>query len=248
MNQKAEDLNINYSAQRPPTKSRNVFSEIKNFFFRNPGIRTFVEINSEDERKHYSELILKRTGVDVDNYRLLNIHRIAINVPSEFIFKELMTWNGDSMWWPNHIAKANLKNGNLKKIKITLFGLSKNVFRLKNGIFGYHLLHLFNLIALKIQNKPDEDNGRYLLYKCSGGYTIGVFALYARDSNPELNEEEKSQLFVVVSFNFYGKKNLTNLRILNKTWKSIHNRVTANVMDRIKKKCEWDYENHIQPG
>ncbi len=231
----------------PPEKSGNILSELKYFFYRKPEIPTFVKINSEEERKRYSELFLNRTGVAVDNYRLLNIHRIAINTPAEFVFRELLTWNGDSIWWPNHIAKANLKNDDLQKIKITLFGLSHKFFKKRDGFFGFNLLHLFNLNAIKIQHEPDKDNGRLLLYKCSGGYPIGVFAMYVRDSNPELKEEGKAQLFVVVSFNFYGKKSLTNFNLLNKTWKLIHNRVTANIMQRIKDKCEWDYSHQIQP-
>jgi hypothetical protein len=223
-------------------------SEIRNFFLQKPQIPTFVEINSEDDRKRYSELFLKKTGVAVGNYRLLNIHRIAIDTPAEFIFRELLSWNGDSVWWPNRIAKANLKNGRLEKIKITLFGLSKNLFGAQNGFFGYHLLHLFNLNAIKIQREPDEDNGRYLLYKCSGGYPIGVFAMYARDSNRELGESCQSQLFVVVSFNFYGKQSLSKMGILKNSWKRIHNRVTSNIMERIKMKCEWDFLHQIQPG
>lgn len=172
---------------------------------------------------------------------MLNIHRIGINAPSEFIFNELLRWDGDSCWWPNHIAKPNLVNGSLKKIKITLFGLSRSIFKLKNGIFGYHLLHLFNLNAINIQEDPDEDNGRLLLYKCSGGYPIGIFGLYVRDSMYAPEEDGTSQLFIVVGFNFYGSKNLSDLNILNRTWEKIHNRTTANIMDRIKHKCEWDY-------
>jgi hypothetical protein len=231
----------------PLSKSRNFISEIRYFFLQKPPIPTFVEINSEDDRKRYSELFLKRTGVTVDNYHTLNIHRIGIDAPAEFIFRELLSWDGDSVWWPNHIARPVLKNGNLEKIKITLFGLSKNLFGIRNGFFGYHLLHLFNLNAIKIQREPDKDNGRYMLYKCSGGYPIGVFAMYTRDSNPGLDESSQSQLFVVVSFNFYGKQSLSKLRILNNTWKRIHNRATSNIMDRIKMKCEWDYKHQIQP-
>lgn len=233
---------------RPPEKSKNIVSDIRNFFLNIPDVSTFVEIKSADERKRYSDLIFKRTGISVDEFSMLNIHRISIDVPAEFIFEELMTWNGDSYWWPNHIAKANLVNGDLKKIKITLFGLSHSILKLKNGFFGYHLLHLFNLDLLKNQNKPDKNNGRLLLYKCSGGYPIGVFAMYARDSIPAQGEKGMSQLFIVTGFNFYGNKNLSNLNILNKTWEKIHNKVTANVLDRIKHKCKWDYKNFLGNG
>ena len=241
------DKNIDGEVQSPPKKSRNIFSELRYFFFHKPQKPTYIHIDSEEDRKKYSELFLNRTGVPVDNYLLLNIHRISIDAPAGFVFKELLTWNGDSIWWPNHIARANLKNGNLNKIKITLFGLSHNIFKLKNGLFGYHLLHLFNLNAIDIRQEPDSDNGRLLLYKCSGGYPIGVFAMYTRDSISELGEDKQSQLFVVVSFNFYGKKSLSSLNFLSKTWKMIHNRVTSNIVERIKDKCEWDYSHSIQP-
>jgi len=227
--------------QPPPVKSKNVLSDIRNFLLQIPEIKTFVEFNSENDHKRYSELIFKRTGIAVDKYRMLNIHRISINAPSKFIFEELMTWDGNSSWWPNYIAKANLVNGSLEKIKITLFGLSHSIFKLKNGIFGYHLLHLFNLNAIKIHKNPDSNNGRLLLYRCSGGYPIGIFAMYARDSIPEQDEVEMSQLFIVVGFNFYGSKNLSNLNLLNRTWEKVHNKVTANIMGKIKLKCEWDY-------
>lgn len=229
----------------PPAKSRNIVSDIKNFFLNTPSTSTLVKINSDFDRNRYSDLIYQRTGISVDEYKVLNIHRIGINAGSSFIFDELLTWDGDSKWWPNHIAKANLVNGSLNKIKITLFGLSHSIFRLKNGIFGYHLLHLFNLSALKIQDKPDALNGRLMLYKCSGGYPIGIFCLYVRDSRSETGEKEMSQLFTVVGFNFYGNKSLSNLNLLNKTWENIHNRVTTNVMNRIKIKCEWDFNNEI---
>lgn len=229
----------------PLKKSGNVISDVKNFFLKVPAYNTFVEINSEDDRNRFMEIISKRLGVGVDNYKVLNIHRISINTPTEFVFNELLTWDGNSSWWPNHISKANLTNGNLEKIKITLFGLSQNLFKLKNGVFGYHLLHLFNLSAIKFQREPDINNARYLLYRCSGGYPIGVFALYVRDSIKEQKEEGLSQLFAVVGFNFYGKKSISGLNFLHRTWEGIHNRVTANVLDRIKLICEWDYNQSI---
>lgn len=240
-----EQRNLNNHAQPVPARSKSIFSDIRSFFLHSPATKTFVEIKTEDERKKYTDLIFQRTGVSVDQYRMLNIHRISIDTPAEFIFDELMTWNGDSSWWPNHIAKANLVNNSLEKIKITLFGLSNTLLKLKNGIFGFHLLHLFNLNAMKIQKNPDANNGRLLLYKCSGGYPIGIFAMYTRDSIVEQEEKDLSQLFIVVGFNFYGNKNLSNLNILNRTWEKIHNKVTVNVLDKIKLKCEWDYINFL---
>ena len=53
----------------------------------------------------------------------------------------------------------------------------------------------------------------------------------------------KEKLFTVVGFNFYGNKSLSNLNILNRTWENIHNKVTSNIMERIKHICEWDFKN-----
>lgn len=235
-----DQIVINNYTTQPPEKSRNIISDVRNYFFKKPHRSTLVKIQSEEDRKKYGKLILKRTGIGVDKYRMLNIHNISIEAPAEFVFDELLTWDGDSIWWPNHLAKPNLKNGNLEKIRITLFGLSQNLFKNKNG-FGFSLLHLFNLNAIKIRKDPDEENGRYLLYKCSGGYPIGIFSMYVRDSMPEIGEHGESQFFAVVGFNFYGSRNLSKLNILNKTWESIHNRVTSNILQRLKLKCEWDY-------
>ena len=52
-----------------------------------------------------------------------------------------------------------------------------------------------------------------------------------------------SQLFIMVSFNFYGKKTLSKMSLVNKIWEGIHNRVTANVANRFKKLIEWKFEH-----
>ena len=100
--------------EKPPARSRNIFSDFKNYFIHQPQQPTLIKINSEEDRKKYGTLILQRTGIGVDKYRMLNIHNISIDAPSSFIFDELLTWNEDSIWWPNHLAKPNLKNGSLK--------------------------------------------------------------------------------------------------------------------------------------
>ena len=115
----------------------------------------------------------------------------------------------------------------------------------KNGKPGLRLLRLFNLKARTFQKIPvpfDGDNARYMLYNCSGGYPIGVFALYVRSSIPDRDEEQMSQLFMMVGFNFYGKESWSNWNFVNKTWENIHNRVTNNVVNRFKQLCEWQFE------
>jgi hypothetical protein len=109
---------------------------------------------------------------------------------------------------------------------------------------------LFQLNALRIQHLPDPsdfDNARYLLYNCSGGYPIGIFAMYTRSSIPDQQEKDQTQLFMVVGFNFYGREDLSGDRFVNRLWEKIHNRVTANIMHRFKQLCEWRFQK-IQEG
>jgi hypothetical protein len=236
---------LNPNQKCPPEKSRGIFSDIRYFFLKNPSIKTLVRFISDQDRKQYEHSIRQRTGIDVDKYHMLNIHKIGIEAPSSYLFEELLQWNGDSSCWPNHIAKVTLLDNKLQKIRVSLFGLSRHILGFRNGLFGLHFLQLFNLDAIKIQRIPDpadHDNARYLLYKCSGGYPIGIFSMYVRTSIPERGETEMSQLFILVGFNFYGKKALSKLSLLNRFWEGIHNRVTMNIANRFKQLCEWRFE------
>jgi hypothetical protein len=193
---------------------------------------------------------MQRVGIEVDQYRLLNIHGIGIEVPASILFDELLKWNGDSICWPNHIARVNLQNNSLNNILISLFGKSGDQPDHRNGFLSFRFPQLFILEALKIQATPsdfDIDNARYLLYRCKGGYPIGVFSMYVRSSIPERGETSMSQLFIMVSFNFYGKKVLTRLNFINKMWEAVHNRVTANVANRFKILMEWKFEHLKEP-
>ena len=132
----------------------------------------------------------------------------------------------------------------LEQIRILPFGWSKYPFRFMNSIFGLHIIPLFYLKSIRFKQVPDTfdfDNARYLLYRCSGGYPIGIFAMYVRSSIEELGEIASSQLVFAVSFNFYGKEKQNN-RLVNKIWEAVHNRVTANVLNRIKQLSEWRVE------
>ncbi len=236
--------------KKPPRRSRSVFSDIRYFLLSNPKIKTLVKLDAESDRQDYVNSILQRTGIGVDKYRMLNIHRIGVEAPASYLFEELLRWNGDSTCWPNHIARVKLIDNKLDKIRVSLFGLSRHILGLRNGIFGHHFLQLFNLDAIKIQRFPDpsdNDNARYLLYKCSGGYPIGVFSMYVRSSIPERGETEMSQLFILVGFNFYGNESLSKVTVLNKTWEAIHNRVTLNIANRIKQLSEWRFEEIKNP-
>jgi hypothetical protein len=238
----------NSHLKRPPSKSIGIWSDIRSFLLNKPQIPTYIKFRTEEERQLYTSSVLQRTGIGMDSYRVLNIHRIGIEVPAVFVFEELLKWNGDSSCWPNHIARVTLRNGELDNIRVNLFGWPSDPFNPRKMIAGHQLFHLFNLNAIKIQTTPapfDFDNARYLLYKCSGGYPIGVFSMYVRSSIPERGEKELTQLFIMVGFNFYGNKTLTKLNIINKTWEAVHNRVTENIMNRFKKLCEWRFDKFV---
>ncbi len=229
----------------PPDKSNGILSDINSFFLNTPKTPTLIKFQSKSERQDYSQRIMQRLDINVNDYGILNIHQIGINAPVKYIFEELLKWNGDSTCWPNYIAKVDKVDNHLERIRIFLFGKTKYPFGLKNGILGLKFIPLFNLSAIHFQRLPDPvnfDNARYLLYKCSGGYPVGVFSMYVRSPISEQHEKEQTQLFFLVGFNFYGHKNWSKGNIINKIWELIHDRVTSNTMNRFKQLCEWKFE------
>jgi len=235
----------NSHEKHPPGKSKNVFSDIRNFLINKPSKATFIRFKTFQDRINIRESIMQRIGMDASIYEVLNVHKIGIDAPANYIFDELMNWNGDSTCWPNHIAKVDRVNGQIDNIQILPFGRKTYPFGIKNGLFGFHFIPLFSLNAQKIQSTPDSieaDNARYLLYNCSGGYPIGFFTMYVRSSIAPLNEKEQSQIFFVVGFDFFGRKNWTKNHLIVRIWLLIHNRVTQNVMNRFKELCEWRFE------
>ncbi len=231
----------------PYKKSNSIFSDIKYFFFNKPEQKTFIDLKRNGDRKRYNKLIFERTGYDVGDYTLLNIHQIGVNTPVDYLFEELMRWNSDSCWWPNHIAKVHVLDNNLSHIDVFLFGKLNFKHRNREKSPEFHLLRLFNLSILKKIQKEDNgdthENAHYLFYKCSGGYPIGVFSLFTRNSIPENNEDCESQLFMMVSFNPHGIKSLSKVKFFARIWEAIHNRVTTNSLTRIKNYCELNYQN-----
>jgi len=230
---------------KPPNRSNHIFSDIRYFLLHKPEVSTLIRFNTTLERENYMYRILQRLGVEVDSYRVLNIHKIGINAPVKYIFEELLKWDGDSSCWPNHIAKVVSRNNSLEKLSIFLFGWTRFPSWIKNGFLGRSFIPLFKLNAITIKKIPDPlgyDNARYLLYKSRGGYPIGVFSMYVRSSIAVQEEIEQSQLFLVVGFNFYGKEKWSNRNFINRMWEAIHDRVTLNVMHRFKQLCEWRFE------
>lgn len=227
----------------PPTRSKGIWSDIKYFFLNTPEKPTLIKYKTEEDRENYNQRIAQRFGIDPNKYSVLNIHKIGVEAPPSYVFDELLRWNGDSTCWPNHIAKISLVNNRLENIRVLLFGREKYPFGFRKSFLGLKLLPLFNMNAVRIKKIPDPfdfDNARYLLYECSGGYPIGIFFMYVRSSIGELGETEQSQLFLTVGFNFYGKEDWSKkFKIFDKIWQLIHNRVTANVVSRIKQLAEW---------
>lgn len=235
---------VSVPAVQPPERSRGVLSDIRMFFLHRPEIPTRIRFGTANERVNYSQRIMQRLGTAVQEYAVLNIHQIGVEAPARYVFEELLDWNGDSTCWPNHIATVHRKEGRLENIEILLFGRKRYLPGLADGLFCLRESPLFDLNAIRIQRAPDPaggDNARYLLYACSGGYPIGIFSMYARSSIPEQHESGQTQLFIVVGFDFYGQKRRPLQRLLGPLWERIHNRVTANVANRLKQLCEWRF-------
>jgi hypothetical protein len=238
---KKEDIKIEL---KPPSKSKNVFTDFINFMWNRPETPTLIKFETDEDRKEYNERILQRIGLKVDRFSILNLHKIGVEAPVSLVFNELLNWNGDSTCWPNHVAHVQRINNEIEQIQILPFGWKNYPLGLKS-FFGFHPIPLFNLDSIRIKSTPDSfdfDNARYLLYKCSGGYPIGIFMMYVRSSIAEMSETESSQLIFAVGFNFYGKEKSKSPKLVNRIWEGVHNRVTTNVLNRIKQLCEWRIE------
>lgn len=234
------------SGKKPPSRSKGLLTDVILFLLKKPEKPTLILFDSEEERDTYNQRVTQRIGIDPNRYSVLNIHKIGVEAPVSYVFNELLQWNGDSTCWPNHIAKVDLIENDLNSISILPFGWKKYPFRFMKSFFGLELIPLFLLNAIRIKKTPDAfdfDNARYLLYECTGGYPIGIYVMYVRSSIAEMGELAQSQLIFAVGFNFYGKKDWQKRRkLVNRIWERIHNRVTANVLNRIKQLAEWRIE------
>jgi hypothetical protein len=228
---------------KPPSRSKSLWTDIRYFLFHKPKIPTLIKFSSDEERDNYNHRVAQRIGIDPNRYSVLNIHKIGIEAPVSYVFNELLNWNGDSTCWPNHIAQVDRIENDLEHIQILPFGWKKYPFPFRRSFFGLKLIPLFYLNSIRIKRMPDPfdfDNARYLLYECCGGYPIGIYIMYVRSSIPEMGETAQSQLIFVVGFNFYGKQDWQKRRkLINHLWVMVHNRVTSNVLNRIKQLGEW---------
>jgi hypothetical protein len=223
-------------------RTRGLFSDLRTFVLRKPPLTTLVPSSKESERQDYGQRILQRVGIDVTDYSVLNIHGIGIRAPGTHVFQEVLQWTGESPCWPNHLATVEHLDEKHENMRIFLLGRWTRWLRRRWPGPGFGAL--FHLKALKRQQVPDPwnfDNARYLLYECSGGYPIGYLAIYVRSSIPDRQEAEETQLFFAVGFNFFGKKGGPRPGIVQKVWERLHNRVTANVLNRFKQVCEAEF-------
>lgn len=223
---------------------RGVLSDLRGFFLSRPTIPTLIEYSTDEEREDYSQRIRQRVGISVTGYNILNIHRIGIRAPVKFVHEELMRWDGTSSYWPNHIATVESIEGSREHIQIVVLGRLTHFLRNWRRPSAAKFGTLFKMTALNFQHVPkpsDVDNARFLLYECSGGYPIGVFCMYVRSSVKEQEDEDLAQLFIAVSFNFYGRKGRPRVPLIGRVWELVHNRVTANILNKFKRDCEADF-------
>lgn len=232
-------------------------ADLGTYFLSRPAIPTLIEFPSLHEREDYSHRILQRIGVNVSGYTILNIHRIGVEAPVSYVFDELSDWDGRPRCWPNWIATLDPDGGGPtahgealppgssrslpEHLDVRLFGGLQAAHRVMQKFFGPRCGRLFRLTLRRLQSDPDPadfDNARYLFFDCSGGYPIGIMAVYVRSPIAELGEQGQSQLFMAVGFNFYGRRDWPHLGIVNRAWEAIHNRVTANVLNEFKQDCE----------
>ncbi len=226
----------------PPCRdaSGGVVSDTLGFLLHRPEIPTQVSVESDTWREDYTSRIAQRTGVDVSVYSILNIHRIEIDAPVETVFDEVERWSGGSPCWPDHIATIEEYPGEQDGLRVVAFGRTP-IMRGLRRIFGPQLGTLFRMSVVEARRIPDAadaDNARFFLWRCSGGYPIGVFSIFVRSGIPERGEPEATQMFFAVGFNPFGRKLLGRIRPFRTLWQSVHDRVTSNVMNRFKRLCE----------
>ncbi len=231
---------MNPSISMPP-ESRSTLDDIRLFFLRRPERPTLVETETEVERDDMAERIEQRIGIDVESYSVLNVHQIGIEAPVWLVFDEIARWSGQSPAWPNYVATVEGLDAKRERVRIVLLGDPDAQTRGEGWRLGARLRTLFNMRLLDVHAEPeadDQDNARYLVWECSGGYPIGVFSIYARSAIPSRGETETTQLFFAVGFNPYGRRFLSAIFPVRRTWEAIHNRVTANILNRFKAMCE----------
>ncbi|MHC4449209.1 MAG: hypothetical protein ACYS0E_03555 [Planctomycetota bacterium] len=203
-----------------PAPSRGLLGDIYHFLLRRPARSTHVVIQDAAGREHYGRRIARHLGTPVDEYSVLNIHRIGINATADQVMDAIRNGAALDACWPNHLARVE-RNGTAEA---------------RVSVLGCRFWSLFRLTEIEVD--PVEGEARHLLFRSHGGYPIGIFAMFVRPSIRELNEEASSQFFFVVSFNFYGRPHGWVARFVHGIWEAIHNRATGNILNRFRKTCE----------
>ena len=219
--------------------------DIRDFMLTRPPSDTAVPAATLEDRRDISRRIQQRVDIDVTPYSILNIHQVGIEAPGRTVFDRLMGWDGESSYWPNHLARATRLDAGMHRIDIHLFGWRR--------FLGWKVKPLFRLEAVRILVEPgptDPDNHRYVMFRCEGGYPIGHFIMYVRSSIATRGETEPTRLFLAVGFNVYGRRRLARAgpaRLVTALWEMLHNRVTSHVLHRLKVLCE-DEVHGIENG
>lgn len=214
-------------AKSEPNGRAGFLSDCARFIVRSPAEQTFLDLSQPGRREIYDSRVLERLGVNVAEADVLNIHRIGIEAPPEIVWSDVAKWNPDAGYLPERIVRCAWEDENHERGGVRLLGLS--------------FLPLFRLNLVRRQDVPppnDPDHARYVLYRCSGGYPMGVFSIYIRSRIAAEGEVEPTQMFFMVSFDFFGKKHWLGARAVRPVWESVHNRVTAQILNRFKAYCQ----------
>lgn len=228
-----------------PGESHSIISDVRRFVLRRPAIPTLVESKSDAAREDYEHRVRQRLSLSVSEYAIMNIHKIGIAAPAGYVFEKFLDWETVLRCWPGHLAMLERVDGNFEHVQVFLLGRKKRFLALKCDLFGLNVVPLFTMNAIRVRRVPepsDFDSQRYVVYDCSGGYPVGVFGCYVRASIAELGEVEQTQVFMAVAFDFYGDKSWPEKHIVNTAWEWIHNRVTANILNRFKRLCERRFQ------
>ena len=220
------------------------------YFLRRPPVPTLIRLPTEAERGKYRARILQRLRASVDRFSILNIHRIGIDAPPLLVWERTRAWGSDSNCWPTRIVPIERPASLEDSLELCLFGRKRPLPGLPNGVFGLDIIPLFRMQLERQQDTPsalDADNARFMLYRCVGGYPIGLFSIYVRSPIASEGEREPTQFFFVVAFDFYGHPQWSRMAPIRWAWEHLHNRVTGNVLNRFKTECEAEF-GRIQAG
>jgi len=209
--------------ERPAKKG--LWSDFVSFFLRRPRERTLIDLSSPGARAEYDQRVFERLGISVADNDVLNIHRIGIDAPDALVWDVWSRRDANTLYWPTRIAFPAWHDGNGAEGKLLLF--------------GHPALPIFRADLIRRCEVPadsDPNRARYALYRCSGGYPMGVFAMYVRPRTAA-DDTDATQVFFLVAFDFFGKKQWLGTRAVRPIWEPIHNRVTSHVLNRFKAHC-----------